>query len=116
MRIARMFTAAALVAASLGVSAAASAQNYGGDRYNSQDQRGGYQDRRDGGDRNARRDNGRDERGYDRNDDRRSENRDNGYDSRPYGSYYRGNGWGGRYRRCHSEWRHRHQVTRCWYA
>lgn len=99
MKIARMFTAAALVAASLGVSAAASAQNYGSDRYNSQDQRGGYQDRRDGGDRNARRDNGRDERGY---------------DARSYSTYDRSNGWDRHDRRCQTEWHHRHAITRCW--
>lgn len=114
MKIARMFTAAALAAASLGVSGAASAQNYGGDHYNSQSQRGSYQDRRGEGDRGARRDNGRDERGDDRRGDRGYRNRDNGYDSRSYGNYDRGNGWDRHDRRCHTEWQHRHPVTRCW--
>ena len=112
MKIARMFAATALMAASLGVSSAASAQNYGGDRYNSQDQRGGYQDRRDEGDRN-----GRGERGYDRRDERDYQGRDGGYngrDRRSYGHDDRGNEWGRHDSRCRTEWRHHHPVTRCW--
>jgi hypothetical protein len=114
MKIVRMFTGAVLVAASFGVSDAASAQNYGGDRYNVQDQRSAYHDRRDEGDRGARRDNGRNERSHDSHGDRGYQNRDNGYDRRSYGNYDRGNGWDRRDRRCHTEWHHRHPVTRCW--
>jgi hypothetical protein len=112
MNIARMFAAAALVAASLGVSGAANAQTYGGARYGHQDQRGGYQDRRDESDRDAR-DNRQHERGYDRRDER-GQNRNYGYDAPSYGSHDRGHGWDQRNRRCKTEWRHHHAVTRCW--
>jgi len=118
MKIARMFTAAALVAASLGASVAANAQNYSGDRHSYEDQRSGYQDRRDNGDQNSRRDDGRYGRNYDRHDDRgyqRWDTRDNG---RSYRYRYRGNGWNGERGRhedrCHTEWRYHHRVTRCW--
>jgi hypothetical protein len=118
MKIARMFTAAALVAASLGVSGAASAQDYRGDRHAYEDQRGGYQDRRDDSDQYSRRDDRQDHRNYERQDehgyprwDTRNEDRSDGY-------RYRGNGWNGaRGRgdgRCHTEWRYHHRVTRCW--
>jgi hypothetical protein len=118
MKIARMFTAAALVAASLGVAGAANAQNYSGDRHSYENQRGDYQDRRDDGDQNSRRDDGWDRRDYGRHDDRGSERWDNRDNGRSYGYRYRGNGWNGDRRRhedrCHTEWRYHHRATRCW--
>lgn len=117
MKIARMITAAALVAASLGASVAANAQDYNGDRHSYEDQRGGYQDHRDIRDQNSRRDDGRDGRNDDRYDDRGYQHRDSWNSDRSYSYRDRGNGWyGGRGRdgRCHTEWRYHHRVMRCW--
>ena len=114
MKIARMFTAAAIVAASLGVSGAANAQNYGGDRHSYQDNRGDQQSRRDNGDEHARRDNGEHDRGNwnaDNRDNRRSYNdRGRGYS---HNDRDRGYGWGRHHNRCHTEWRYHHRVTIC---
>jgi len=117
MKIARMFTAAGLVA-SLGVSGAAVAQHYRRDRHACEDERGGYQDRRDDGDQYSRRDDRQDRRTYERQDDRGYQRWGTLNEGRSYGDCYRGNGWNGERGRSdargHSEWRCHHRVTRCW--
>ncbi len=80
------FLAAATMIAGLGVSTAASAQDYRHDgRYERRDHRG-YDDRRD----------------Y--RDDRRHYGHDRG----------RHQGWNRHHRRCHAEYRHHHRVTVCY--
>ncbi|MDB5707700.1 MAG: hypothetical protein JWN66_4816 [Sphingomonas bacterium] len=85
MKIVRMFAAASLVVASLGVATVADAQTYGGnDRTYNQNHRN------DG--------------------DRRDQRNDRG--NRYENDRGRHNGWNN-HRRCHTEWRHHHRVRIC---
>jgi len=95
MQIARLFAAAGLVVASLGVSATADAQRYGRDNYSNHDR--DYRDHRDGG------------RGYDRN--YRGYDCRYGHDRGRHVGWDRGRGRG--HQRCWVEYRHHDRVTVC---
>jgi hypothetical protein len=93
MKMPRLFVAAGLVVAALGVSTSANAQRY--DNNPQIDQRDHSGDRRDNG-ANRRDDNGR------RYDNARRDYRGD-----------RGRRYGWNHRRCWTEWRHHHRVRRC---